>query len=47
MHERGFPHDDKMYKLVCDAYDAANRLSIKVHYMGCKSGVGRAPPKTE
>jgi hypothetical protein len=44
MHERGFPHDDPLYVLVCDAYDALNRLRFELHSMSA-SGTGR-PSRT-
>jgi hypothetical protein len=31
MHERGFPHDDPLYVLVCDAYEAVNHLRLHVN----------------
>jgi hypothetical protein len=40
MHERGFPHDDPLYVLVCDAYEALNRLRLHVHNLSCE-GTGR------
>jgi hypothetical protein len=40
MHERGFPHDDPLYVLVCDAYERMQQLSMHVHYLSC-DGVGR------
>lgn len=40
MEKVGFPHDDKLYLLVCNAYDAALELGNEVHYLGC-DGVGR------
>ena len=41
MEKVGFPHDDDFYQHVCAAYEAANRLRNKVHYLSC-DGVG--PP---
>ena len=45
MEEVGFPHNDKLYLLVCNAYDAMHRLSVEIHYLSC-DGVGN-PPKKE
>jgi len=45
MEKTDFPGNDKLYLLVCAAYEAANRLSNEVHYMSC-DGVGR-PPRPE
>lgn len=46
MEKVGFPHDDKLYQLVSNAYDAMHRLSVEVHYLSC-DGVGRATPKED
>jgi hypothetical protein len=45
MHERVFPHDDPLYRLVCDAYEAMNRLRLHVNNLSC-SGTWQpsAPP---
>jgi hypothetical protein len=40
MHERGFPHDDPMYLLVCSAHEALNHLRLHVTYLAC-DGAGR------
>lgn len=40
MEEVGFPHDDKLYLLVCKAYDAMYALNVETHYLSC-DGVGR------
>ena len=45
MEEVGFPHNDKLYLLVCNAYDAMHSLSDEIHYLSC-DGVG-SPPKKE
>jgi hypothetical protein len=45
MHERGFPHDDPLYVLVCEAYDKVQQLSMHIHYLSC-DGVGRPPRPT-
>jgi hypothetical protein len=44
MEKSGFPGDDKLYQLVCEAYEASWRLSMEVHYLSC-DGVGR-PSRT-
>jgi hypothetical protein len=41
MQEIGFPHDDKLYRQVCAAHEAVNRLRMCAHYLSC-SGTG--PP---
>ena len=40
MESRGFPMEDPLYKAVCAAYEAVNRLRIEMHYLSC-DGVGR------
>ena len=45
MEEVGFPPNDKLYLLVCKAYDAMRQLSVEVHYLSC-DGVGN-PTKKE
>ena len=40
MEQVGFPPDDKLYLLVCKAYDAVYRLHVETHYLSC-DGVGR------
>ena len=40
MEKAGFPSGDKLFQLVCAAYDAAHRLNVEVHYLSC-DGVGR------
>ena len=39
MEKVGFPHDDKLYILVCKAYDAVRALHGETHYLSC-DGVG-------
>ena len=39
MQKIGFPHDDKLYLMVCTAYDAVLRLHGEIHYLSC-DGVG-------
>jgi hypothetical protein len=45
MEKVGFPPNDKLYLLVCNAYEAMQELSVEVHYLSC-DGVGR-PSKNE
>jgi len=40
MEKAEFPPGDKLFQLVCEAYDAAHRLNVEVHYLSC-DGVGR------
>jgi hypothetical protein len=42
MERAGFLLDDPLFQLVSKAYDAVQALSVHVHYLSCKSGVGRA-----
>jgi len=37
----GFPSGDPLFVLVSPAYDSLQRLSVEVHYMSCRSVVGR------
>jgi len=37
----GFIQDDLLYQLVSQAYDTIQVLSMQLHYLSCKSGVGR------
>jgi hypothetical protein len=41
MDKTGFLPTDRLYGLVCKAYDAMHALYTEVHYLSCKSGVGR------
>jgi hypothetical protein len=41
MEKRDFPPSDKLFRLTATAYEALHPLSIALHYMSCKSGVGR------
>jgi hypothetical protein len=41
MVERGFPPDDKLMQLTEHAYDATHALSVELHYLTCKCGVGQ------
>jgi hypothetical protein len=43
MERAGFLPDDPLFQLVSKAYDAVQHLSVHLHYLSCKSGVGRAP----
>jgi hypothetical protein len=42
MQKAGFPQTDKLFELVCAAYDASWLLSHELHYMSC-DGVYRVP----
>jgi hypothetical protein len=42
MEKVGFPSNDPLFRLVLNAEDAMHRLTVAMHYEGCKSGVGRA-----
>jgi len=37
----GFTQDDLLYQLVSQSYDAIQALFMQLHYLSCKSGVGR------
>jgi hypothetical protein len=37
----GFTQDDLLYQLVSQSYYAMQALSMQLHYLSCKSGVGR------
>ena len=39
MEKVGFPQDDKLFLMVCKAYDAVLRLHVETHYLSC-DGVG-------
>ena len=41
MDRRGFPLDDELYQAVLKAYDAMRSVYTTLHYLSCKSGVGR------
>jgi hypothetical protein len=43
MEKTGFPPSDELYEVTRRAYDATQQLCMKLHYLSCKSGVGRAP----
>jgi hypothetical protein len=46
MEKRGFPHNDPLYVLVCEAYTAMHKLSVSVHYLSC-DGAGEPTKATE
>ena len=46
MQKAGFPQNDKVYQLVCEAYEASWRLSHELHYRSC-DGVYRVPKETD
>jgi hypothetical protein len=41
MEARGFPMTDELFQATKAAYDAAHGLTVSLHYLSCKSGVGR------
>jgi hypothetical protein len=41
MEARGFPMTDDLFQATNAAYDAAHGLTVSLHYLSCKSGVGR------
>ena len=41
MEARGFPMTDELFQATNAAYDAAHGLAVSLHYLSCKSGVGR------
>ncbi len=45
MEKVGFPQDDKLFLMVCKAYDAVRALHGETHYLSC-DGVGN-PLKKE
>jgi hypothetical protein len=40
MEKTGFPQTDELFQATQRAYDAAQELCMKLHYLSCKSGVG-------
>lgn len=36
----GFPPTDPLFVSVTKAYHAVHDLSVRLHYLGCQSGVG-------
>jgi hypothetical protein len=47
MELRGFPLTDELFQAAAQAYDAAHALTMKLHYLSCKSGVGRSADRME
>ena len=43
MDARGFPLSDELLLATDRAYDEARGLVMNLHYLSCKSGVGRPP----
>lgn len=43
MDENGFPRDDRLLLKITEARDAMHGLCVRVHYMTCKTGVGKPP----
>jgi hypothetical protein len=41
MERRGFPPDDPLFKSARRAYDAVCSFCMDLHYLSCKTGVGR------
>jgi hypothetical protein len=41
MEKVGFKRDDLLFQLVSQSYDTIHALYIQLHYLSCKSGVGR------
>jgi hypothetical protein len=41
MEVRSFPMTDELFQATNAAYDAAHGLTVSLHYLWCKSGVGR------
>ena len=41
MEQVGFPPTDPLYQLVSRAYDATHQVSVEIHNLSCRSGVGR------
>jgi hypothetical protein len=39
----GFPPNDPLYQLVKQAYNSLHRLSVRMRYKSCSSGVGEEP----
>jgi hypothetical protein len=45
MERTGFPPDDPLFKSARRAYDAVCSFCMDLHYLSCKSGVGKPPRK--
>jgi hypothetical protein len=41
MEQTGFPVDDELYQLVCQAHDKTHHLRIALHYLWCDKTRGR------
>ena len=41
MEQRHFPSDDRLYRMIVEARDKMHSLTVELHYMSCKGGVGR------
>jgi hypothetical protein len=41
MEKRGFPGNDELYRETSRAYDGLRSLLTTLHYLNCRSGVGR------
>ena len=41
MNVMGFPPTDPLFVSVTEAYHAVHGLNVRLHYLGCASGVGR------
>ena len=46
MEKTSFPPSDELFQATRRAYDAAQDLCMKLHYLSCKSGVG-TPSRSE
>ena len=45
MSGRGFPENDKLYRLTVTSYDTLHQLCVEIHYLSCQGGVGRPEGK--
>jgi hypothetical protein len=45
MEKQGFPPNDLLRERVERAYDAVHSLSVRLHYLTCKSGVWKQDRK--
>jgi len=43
MDKLAFPHDDMLYRHVVEAQHRMQGLCMELHYLSCRSGVGRVP----
>lgn len=41
MQRRGFPPNDPLVLSLTEAYNAIHGLNVRLHYLGCRHGVGR------